>query len=112
MGAGPDLAGAGVRDYGQDSRFQNGRYRCRPPMMGPMARQADHNERREIFAAAALRIDCGASFMVGDLPVIRTRGAAALLAPCALAGDGCSTPRHAASAPAIHIPLYLVRIIS
>ena len=67
MGAGPDLAGAGVRDYGQDSRFQNGRYRCRPPMMGPMARQADHNERREIFAAAALRVIMRAG--VGGLTV-------------------------------------------
>ena len=36
-------------------------------MMGPMARQADHNERREIFAAAALRVIMRAG--VGGLTV-------------------------------------------
>jgi hypothetical protein len=39
-------------------------------------------------------------------------GGAALLAACALAGEGCNTPRQAISTPAIHILLYLVRIVS
>jgi hypothetical protein len=39
-------------------------------------------------------------------------GAATLLAPCAFAGEGCNTPMHAISTPAIHTLLLRIRVIS